>query len=123
VVKSIDCSSRGPGFNPQHSHGGSQLPVTPVPGDSMPAHTHPCSQNINIHKKIYIYFLKANKNCCFLLLKGDFPVFSDSRKCCYVANGGESLHATLMNTLKNTLGSTPVTAHALGRLDVRDYRL
>jgi hypothetical protein len=32
VVKSTDCSSRGPGFNSQYVHGGSQLSVTPFPG-------------------------------------------------------------------------------------------
>ncbi|CAO2590642.1 hypothetical protein LEMLEM_LOCUS5939, partial [Lemmus lemmus] len=33
VVKSTDCSSRGPGFNSQHPHGSSQLSEDPVPGD------------------------------------------------------------------------------------------
>jgi hypothetical protein len=31
--KSTGCSSRGPGFDSQHLHGGSQPPMTPVPGD------------------------------------------------------------------------------------------
>lgn len=32
VVKSTDCPSREPGFDSQHTRGGSQLPVSPVPG-------------------------------------------------------------------------------------------
>jgi hypothetical protein len=36
VVKSTPYSSRGLGFNSQHPHGGSQLSVTPVPGDLCP---------------------------------------------------------------------------------------
>lgn len=34
----IDCSSRGPGFNSQHPHGGSQLSVTLVLGDPTSSH-------------------------------------------------------------------------------------
>lgn len=37
VVKSTVCSSRGPGFDSSHLCGGSQPPVTPVPGDLLPA--------------------------------------------------------------------------------------
>ena len=37
MVKSIGCSSRGPEFNSQHPHGGSQPSVTPVLGDLMPS--------------------------------------------------------------------------------------
>ena len=33
-VKSPGCSSRGPGFDSQHPHGGSQLSMTPFPGES-----------------------------------------------------------------------------------------
>lgn len=32
LVKNTGCSSRGPGFGSQLSHGSSQLPVDPVPG-------------------------------------------------------------------------------------------
>jgi hypothetical protein len=39
LVKSTDCSSRGPRFNSQHLHGSSQLSVTPVSGDLVPSHT------------------------------------------------------------------------------------
>jgi hypothetical protein len=35
VVKNTVCSSRGPRFNSQHPHSGSQLLMTPVPGDLM----------------------------------------------------------------------------------------
>jgi hypothetical protein len=37
VVKSTGCSSRGPGFYPQHPQGSSQLSITPVPGN--PTHS------------------------------------------------------------------------------------
>ena len=37
VVNSIGCSFRGPGFNSQHPHGGSQLSVAPVPGNLIPS--------------------------------------------------------------------------------------
>ena len=33
VVKSTGCSSRGPRFEPQHPHVGSQPSITPAPGD------------------------------------------------------------------------------------------
>lgn len=46
------CSSRGPRFNSQHSHGGSQLSVTPVLGDSMlfwPLHVlHACGTDTHV---------------------------------------------------------------------------
>jgi hypothetical protein len=35
AIKSTGCSSRGQGFQSQHPYGGSQLSVTPVPGDSV----------------------------------------------------------------------------------------
>lgn len=35
VVTSNGCSPKGPGFNSQHLHGGSQQSVTPVPEDQM----------------------------------------------------------------------------------------
>jgi hypothetical protein len=35
VVKSTGCFSRGPEFDSQHLHGGSQPSVAPVPGDIM----------------------------------------------------------------------------------------
>ena len=38
VVKNTGCSSRGPRFNSQYPHGGSQLSVTSVPGDPTPTH-------------------------------------------------------------------------------------
>ena len=37
VVKSIDCSSRGPGFSAQHPEVSSQWAVTPVAGDLLPS--------------------------------------------------------------------------------------
>ena len=40
MLKSIGCSSRGPRFNFQHPHGGSQLPVTQVPVDSTLPYRH-----------------------------------------------------------------------------------
>lgn len=36
-VQNADCSSRRPGFCPQHPHGISQLPVTPVPEQPTPS--------------------------------------------------------------------------------------
>lgn len=33
VAKGPGCSCREPGFNPQHPHGGSHLPVILIPGD------------------------------------------------------------------------------------------
>jgi hypothetical protein len=41
VVKSTDCSSRGPRVNSQKPHGSLQLSVTPVP----PSHRDTCNQN------------------------------------------------------------------------------
>jgi hypothetical protein len=64
VVKSIGCSSRGPGFSSQYPHGGSQLHLTPFPGDlmpyfglhghgmHMPSHTH---THIHMRKKTVIF--------------------------------------------------------------------
>ena len=43
VVKSTGCSCRGPGFASQHPHGGSELPVTPVPGDRI--HSSDCHRD------------------------------------------------------------------------------
>ena len=40
-VKNADCSSRGPGFNSQHPHGGSQTSVTPVPENPTPSRDTP----------------------------------------------------------------------------------
>lgn len=33
VIKSTCCSCRGSGFGSQHTHGGLQTPITPVPRD------------------------------------------------------------------------------------------
>jgi hypothetical protein len=38
AVKSADCSSGGPRFNPQQPYGSSQLSVTPAPGDPTLSH-------------------------------------------------------------------------------------
>ena len=40
AVRSTGCSSRGPGFNSQNPHGGSQLSVAPIPGDQAPSDTN-----------------------------------------------------------------------------------
>ena len=49
VVKSTECSSRGPRFVSQHPQGGSQLSVTPVPSGPKPCSslcgTHTCGTN------------------------------------------------------------------------------
>jgi hypothetical protein len=37
MVKSIGCSSRGPGFDSQHPHGGLEPPAIPVLGYLMPS--------------------------------------------------------------------------------------
>lgn len=37
MKKSTGCFSTGPGFDSQHTHGGTQLSVTPVPGDLTPS--------------------------------------------------------------------------------------
>jgi hypothetical protein len=37
VFKSTGCSSRGPRFNSQHPYNGSQISVTPVPGNITPS--------------------------------------------------------------------------------------
>jgi hypothetical protein len=34
VVRSTGCSCRGPRFNSQHPHGGSQLSLTPIPNQA-----------------------------------------------------------------------------------------
>lgn len=63
AVMNTGCSSRGPGFNPQHPHDGSQPPVTPAAGDLTPSsslqgyHTHrmyrhTCRQNTGTPKLI-----------------------------------------------------------------------
>lgn len=51
AIKSTGCSSRVPRFDSQHPHGGSELPVTPVPGELTPSLgstgvcvVHVCSQ-------------------------------------------------------------------------------
>lgn len=59
------CSCKGPSFESQHPHSGSQAPVTPVPGDmtpscGLPAHcmhvvTHTSRQNNTF------FFLKKKK--------------------------------------------------------------
>jgi hypothetical protein len=48
--KNTDDFSRGPGFNSQHPHGGSQLSVTPVPEDPIPSHRYTCRQHTNAQK-------------------------------------------------------------------------
>ena len=50
MLRALAALTRGPGFNSQHSHGGSLLSVTPVPGLLMPSHRHTCTENINAHK-------------------------------------------------------------------------
>ena len=50
AVKCTHYTSRGPGFNSQHPHGSSQLPVTLVSGDLTPSHRHACRQITNVHK-------------------------------------------------------------------------
>jgi hypothetical protein len=42
ALKSISCSSRGPGFNSQNPHGNSQLSVTPVPRNPTPSYRRSC---------------------------------------------------------------------------------
>jgi hypothetical protein len=36
-LRALTISSRGPGFDSQQPHGGSQQPVTAVPGDPVPS--------------------------------------------------------------------------------------
>ena len=55
-VKSTGCSFRGPGFNSQHPHSSSQLPVILIPGDQTLSHRHTRRQNTNVHE------IKINKN-------------------------------------------------------------
>lgn len=55
VVKSTDCSFKGPEFNSQHRQGSSQLLETPVPGGLISSHKHACRQNTNAYK------IKINK--------------------------------------------------------------
>jgi hypothetical protein len=68
VVKSTGCPSRGPGFNSQHPHGGSQVSVSPVPGDLTPSHRYTCRQNTNTHTiknkplKKFCYKIEININ-------------------------------------------------------------
>ena len=47
-------------FSSQHSYGGSQLSVIPVPGDLTPAHKYTCSQNTYVHKINYLKKEKQN---------------------------------------------------------------
>ena len=55
MIKNIDCSSRGPGFNAQHPNGSSHLSVLSVPRDLAGILTYACRQNTNAHK------IKINK--------------------------------------------------------------
>jgi hypothetical protein len=60
VVRSTDCSSRGPTCNSQHSHGSSHLFVTAVAGDLTSSHRGACRKNTDAHeKKGKQLFLKA----------------------------------------------------------------
>jgi hypothetical protein len=49
-VKRTDCFYRRSEFNSQHPHGGSQLSVTPIPGDLTLSHRHTCRQNSKANK-------------------------------------------------------------------------
>ena len=62
MAQGLRVLSREPRFNSQHSHGSSQLSLTPVPGDPVPtfgllgqqAHVilrHTFKQNTHTHKK------------------------------------------------------------------------
>jgi hypothetical protein len=51
VVKSTDCSSRGPEFNYQQSHGGSKLSAILFPGNLTPSNTN--AHKIKVNKKIF----------------------------------------------------------------------
>jgi hypothetical protein len=68
-AKCTSSSSRGPGFNYQHSQGSSQVPVAPVPGNLTPLHRHTRRQNTNAHKT------KINKS-----LKKEDPMWSMARQ-------------------------------------------
>ena len=59
MVKSTDCSSKGPGVNSQHPYGSSQLSVTPVSGYLMPSHRQIYRQNTNVYKINKYFFLKS----------------------------------------------------------------
>jgi hypothetical protein len=51
VVISTGCSSKGPTFNSQHSHGSSQLSVTPASGDlTYMQAKYQCTQKVEINK-------------------------------------------------------------------------
>jgi hypothetical protein len=57
MVKSTDCSSRGPGLSSQYPPGGSQPSVMLVLGDSTPSsgfHWHPCEAQT---------YMQANHPC------------------------------------------------------------
>jgi hypothetical protein len=70
AVKNIDYSSRGPGFNSQHSCVSSKLSVTLVPEGTTPSHRHTCSQNSNVHKiKINtLFFFKVHLSLIFVVV-------------------------------------------------------
>jgi hypothetical protein len=68
MAKSMACSSRGPGFNSQHTDASSQLStIIPVSGDPTPSHRHTCRQNT----KIYIYI-----HMCVCVFKEYIYVYS-----------------------------------------------
>jgi hypothetical protein len=80
VIKSTNCSSRGPGFDSQQPHGSSHLSVTPVAGNLTPSQRQKCRQNTNALKiKViknqvtfffrFIYLLYVST----LLLSSDTP--------------------------------------------------
>jgi hypothetical protein len=52
MVRSTDCSFRGPEFNSQHLYDSLQVSVTPVSEDLAPSHRH--AGRIPVHIKINI---------------------------------------------------------------------
>jgi hypothetical protein len=54
------------GFNFQHPHGGSQMPVTPVSGNPTPSHRHARRQNTDAHEiKIKKSIKKYEHTCVY----------------------------------------------------------
>ena len=77
MLKSTGCSSRGPEFNSQHSHNGSQPSVILIPGYLMPSsglHRH-CTDVVQIHagktpKHLHFLYLTSLHYLSFIFSKG-----------------------------------------------------
>lgn len=82
MVKGIDCSSSGPGFNSQYAHGDSQLSVIPVPESLLASvdtkhaymHRYRHSQNLYTCVKNKFVLLCKEKVCISIKIMSDYSL-------------------------------------------------